>query len=362
MTETQFRYAAILGLIAVALLWLTYPLVQSALFSASKPRLVVARGDLAGFEVTAIKIFEQDAPSVVYIFTERRERTFFGGETLHEGAGSGLVWDRAGHIITNQHVVAGADRVFVRFDTGEAAPATVVGGSVDHDLAVLRVSQAPVALKPIPIGSSSDLKIGQATFAIGNPFGLSRTLTSGIVSALNRRLPSKSGREITGMIQTDAAINPGNSGGPLLDSAGRLIGVNSAIISGTGSYSGIGFAIPVDTINRIVPQIIQNGRPERPGIGIQVGSDELAARLNVHGVIVVAVQPNGPADRAGLKGVDRVARELGDVIVAVNGKRVQTTSELTNALDAIGVGKQATLTVSRSGRQRKVSVTLADMG
>jgi 2-alkenal reductase len=206
------------------------------------------------------------------------------------------------------------------------------------------------------------LKIGQAVFAICNPFGLSRTLTSGIVSALDRRLPTHSGREITGVIQTDAAINPGNSGGPLIDSAGRLIGVNSAIISGTGSYSGIGFAIPVDTVNRIVPQIIRNGRPARPGIGIQVGSDELAARLNVHGVVVIAVQPNGPAAKAGLKGIDRVARELGDIIVAVNDERVRTTSEYTNALEAVGVGKQATLTILRNGKERKVAVTLADVG
>jgi len=362
MTETQFRRATILGLIAIVLVWFAYPLVQGLVFSDSKPRLVAARGDLAGFEITATKVFEADAPSVVYIFTERRERTFFGGETRQQGAGSGFIWDQAGHIITNEHVIAGADRVFVRFDTGEAAPAKYVGGSVDHDLAVLRVSKAPVKLKPIPIGSSSDLKIGQAVFAIGNPFGLSRTLTSGIVSALDRRLPTHSGREITGVIQTDAAINPGNSGGPLIDSAGRLIGVNSAIISGTGSYSGIGFAIPVDTVSRIVPQIIRNGRPARPGIGIQVGSDELAARLNVHGVVVIAVQPNGPAAKAGLKGIDRVARELGDIIVAVNDERVRTTSEYTNALEAVGVGKQATLTILRNGKERKVAVTLADVG
>ena len=269
MTEVQFRRVAIIGLLAAGLLWLAYPIVQGLLFAETEKRLVTPRGDLAGYEITSTNVFESAAPSVVYIFSERRGRAMFGAEQPQQGAGSGFVWDRAGHIITNQHVVEGADRVFVRFDSGEAAPATYVGGSRDHDLAVLRVSSSPVTLSPIPIGSSSDLKIGQFVFAIGNPFGLSRTLTTGIVSALDRRLPTQSGREITGVIQTDAAINPGNSGGPLLDSAGRLIGVNTAIISGTGSYSGIGFAVPVDTVNRIVPQIIRDGRPARPGIGIQ---------------------------------------------------------------------------------------------
>ncbi|MBU2531802.1 MAG: trypsin-like peptidase domain-containing protein [Alphaproteobacteria bacterium] len=362
MTDTQFRRFAVIGVIAGVLLWLAYPLIQGLLFAETEQRLVVPRGELAGFETTATNVFEAAAPSVVYIFTERRGRTIFGVGERQQGTGSGFVWDRAGHIITNQHVVEQADRVFVRFDTGEATPATYVGGSRDHDLAVLRVSSSPVTLTPIPVGSSSNLRIGQSTFAIGNPFGLSRTLTTGIVSALDRRLPTQSGREITGVIQTDAAINPGNSGGPLIDSAGRLIGVNTAIISGTGSYSGIGFAVPVDTVNRIVPQIIREGRPARPGIGIQVGSEELAARLNIDGVIVVAVQPNGPADLAGLKGVDRAAQELGDIIVAVEGQRVRTASDLSNALERIGVGKSATLTVRRNGQQREVTVNLVDIG
>jgi 2-alkenal reductase len=362
MTQNRIGHIAIVGAIFTVLLWLAYPLVQGLLFAETDKRLVTARGDLAGFERTTTRVFETAAPSVVYIFTERTDRSVFGAEARQQGTGSGFVWDRAGHIITNQHVVEGADRIFVRFDTGQSAPATSVGGSRDHDLAVLRVSGSPVSLSPISIGSSGELKIGQAVFAIGNPFGLSRTLTSGIVSALDRRLPTQTGREITGVIQTDAAINPGNSGGPLIDSAGRLIGVNTAIISGTGSYAGIGFAVPVDTVNRIVPQIIRVGRPARPGIGIQAGSEELAARLNIDGVIIIAVQPNRPAERAGLRGVDRAAQELGDIIIAVNGKRVRTVSELSNALEAIGVGKAATLTVQRNGQQRDVEVNLVDIG
>ena len=362
MTKTLFRQSLV-ALIALAiLLWFAQPFLLGLIYTQSGQRIVSPRGDLANFEQTATEVFEKAAPSVVYIFTERQGRSLFGAVDRQQGTGSGFVWDRAGHIITNEHVIRGATRTFVRFDSGEAAAAVLVGTSADHDLAVLRVPRPPVSLQPIPVGASAELKIGQAVFAIGNPFGLSRTLTTGIVSALDRRLPTASGREITGVVQTDAAINPGNSGGPLIDSAGRLIGVNTAIISGTGAYSGIGFAVPVDIVNRIVPQLITNGRPRRPGIAIQAGSEELSARLNVDGVIIVSVQPEGPAAKAGLRGVDQGAQELGDVIIAVDNQRVRTISELSNAFEAIGVGGTAQLTVRRNSQRREVTVQLIDLG
>ena len=203
--------------------------------------------------------------------------------------------------------------------------------------------------------------MGQAAFAIGNPFGLARSLTTGIISALDRTLPTSSAREITGVIQTDAAINPGNSGGPLLDSAGRLIGVNTAIASGTGSYSGIGFAVPVDTVNRIVPQLIATGSPSRPGIGIRAASEEIAARFSVDGVVVVDVLPDGPAAKAGLRGIDVADGRLGDVITAVNGRNVRSLSQLAGELEQIGIGNTATLTVQRGSASVKLAVPIVDI-
>ncbi len=362
MTDTQFRRYAVLGAIAVAVLWFGQEFVRSVLLVKSEQRSVTPRGDLAAFERTATDVFKATAPSVVYIFTEHTGRTVFGETRQHQGTGSGFIWDRAGHVITNHHVVQGANRVFVRFNSGTTALASIVGSSPDHDLAVLRVVRSPGGLAPISIGASADLKIGQAVFAIGNPFGLSRTLTTGVVSALDRRLPTRTGREITGVIQTDAAINPGNSGGPLLDSAGRLIGVNTAIISGTGSYSGIGFAVPVDTVNKIVPQIISRGHPVRPGIGIRAGSEELAARLNIDGVIIISVMPGGPASRAGLRGIDEAGQQIGDVIVAVNGNPVRTVPELAAELEKTGVGQTAEIQILRNGQLLTVTITLVDIG
>ncbi|MGE0697818.1 MAG: S1C family serine protease [Hyphomicrobiaceae bacterium] len=362
MTSSSFVRFAVLGLVAALVLWQATAFVQTALFSAREARAVTPRGELAAFERTAADVFNAAAPSVVYIYTENARRTIFGTEEIGRGAGSGFVWDQAGHVITNNHVVAGADRVYVRFDSGKSASARIVGRAPDQDIAVLKVDEPTASLTPIPVGQSSGLRIGQAVFAIGNPFGLSRTLTAGIVSALGRTLPTQTGREIEGVIQTDAAINPGNSGGPLIDSAGRLIGVNTAILSQTGSYAGIGFAVPVDTVNRIIPEIIARGKPVRPGIGISAGSEEVAAQLGVKGVVIVAVVGGGPAARAGLVGVDREARTLGDVIVAVDGRPVETPAELSSALAKVGIGKTARLTVERGGARREVGVNVVDIG
>lgn len=362
MSDKTFRQLAILGVLVAVALWFGGQIVQQVLFTATTERAITPRGDLAGFEKTTSQIFKRAAPSVVYIYTESERISRFGIPSRQEGAGSGFVWDRAGHIITNNHVVEGAARIYVRFDSGTSVAAQLVGRSPDHDLAVLKVSRPASELHPIPIGRSDNLEIGQATFAIGNPFGLSRTLTTGIVSALGRTLPTKSGREIKGVIQTDAAINPGNSGGPLLDSAGRLIGVNSAIISGTGSYSGIGFAVPVNTVNRIVPQLIEKGRAARPGIGIQAASEDLASRIGVNGIVIYSVTPGGPAAAAGLRGLDLQRQRVGDVIVAVNSQPVSTAADLSRILDDVGVGNTATLTVLSADGERQVDVTVADIG
>lgn len=361
MTDKNLFRVIIVGMVAAAVFWFGAQLVQNFLLISTDMRPVTPRGELAGFEQTAADVFQSAAPSVVYIFTERQGFTPFGART-QRGTGSGFVWDRGGHIITNNHVIEGADSIFVRFDSGTTSPAEMVGTSPDHDLAVLRVSRPANQLQPVPIGQSSNLRVGHAAFAIGNPFGLTRTLTTGIISALDRTLPTGTAREISGVIQTDAAINPGNSGGPLLDSAGRLIGVNTAIVSGTGAYSGIGFAIPVDTVNRIVPQIISTGRPARPGIGIRAASEEFAARLGIEGVLVVDVVPRSPAAEAGLRGTIIDRRQLGDIIVAVEGEPVETLSQLTEELERIGIGNEVSLTVLRDNVRREVTLQIVDIG
>jgi 2-alkenal reductase len=206
------------------------------------------------------------------------------------------------------------------------------------------------------------LAVGQAAFAIGNPFGLDQSLTSGIISALERRLPASGGREIAGVIQTDAAINPGNSGGPLLDSSGRLIGVNTAIFSPSGANAGIGFAIPVDRVNRVVPQLIKDGRVPTPGIGIIAADEAVTVQAGISGVVIAAVAPGSPAADAGLQGIDPQSGKLGDIILAVDGTRVQKISELAERLERAGIGGSVTLSVSRDGREREVAVAVADIG
>ena len=348
-------------LLALATLWVGEPYVRDFLLAEDEPRPVVARGSLSEFEEQAIAVFESASPSVVYVFTERAAGGVFGLSPVSVGTGSGFLWDKAGHVVTNNHVVEGASRVAVRLDDGQTIPARVVGTAPRYDLAVLQLGRTRDPLTPLPVGTSSDLRVGQAVFAIGNPFGLSRTLTTGVVSALDRRLPTAGGREIQGVIQTDAAINPGNSGGPLIDSAGRLIGVNTAILSETGAYAGVGFAVPVDIVNEAVPALIRTGTVPQPGIGIAVADEELTAQLGVHGVVVAEVLPDTPAAEAGLIGIDVRRRQLGDVITRVNGTPTATLAELAAALEQVGIGNEAELTVLRAGRERTVSVRVIDI-
>ena len=356
-----FRGLRAAALIAAAVLGAGSALVQAQNPPRPEPRAVAPRGPLSPSEQTLIGLFDATAPSVAYITTEVVQQTGFFTAGVGQGAGSGFVWDGAGHVVTNFHVVEGARRVFVRLDAGEPIEARPVGVAPAYDLAVVKLARVPKGLKPIPIGVSKDLKIGQSVFAIGNPFGLQRTLTQGIVSALDRELPTQGFREVAGVIQTDAAINPGNSGGPLLDSAGRLIGVNTAIRSASGSSAGVGFAIPVDLVNRIVPSLIARGRAPLPGIGITPVRPDLVARAGIDGVVIAGIGRGTPAAEAGLAPYNQRTGDLGDVIVGVNGRRVETLSTFVAELDRVGIDNTTELTVVRDGRERRVRVRVIDV-
>ncbi|MEX8498152.1 S1C family serine protease [Leptothrix ochracea] len=351
-----------LVVVAVGMALGAYGLVSNAAESrpAAASRSVVPRGPLLADEQTVVSLFERSAPSVAAITTETVQQSFWGAE-LGQGAGSGFVWDEAGHVVTNHHVVEGVRRVKVQLNAGKPIEAVVIGQAPEYDLAVIKLTTLPRGLRPVPLGSSRDLRIGQTVYAIGNPFGLQRTLTRGLVSALDRELPTTDYREVAGVIQTDAAINPGNSGGPLLDSAGRLVGVNSAIRSASGSSSGIGFAIPVDLVNRVVPSLIQRGHAPLPGIGITPVRPDLVARAGLHGVVLAEVGRSTPAARVGLVPFNHRSGELGDVIVAVNGRAVDALSDFVNEMDRVGVGKTIELTVRRDGHERKVRVPIIDL-
>ncbi len=332
----------------------------------SPPRPVTARGDLAADEKNAIEIFQSVSPSVVFITTLELRRDLFSLDIseMPSGTGSGFVWDTEGRIVTNYHVIQGASRVAVTLFDHSTWKAAVVGVAPEKDLAVLQVQTPSEVLKPIPVGESRDLLVGQRAYAIGNPFGLDYTMTSGIVSALDREIKSVTGRTIQGVIQTDAAINPGNSGGPLLDSAGRLIGVNTAIYSPSGASAGIGFAVPADVVNRVVPDLIRHGRLIRPGIGITVANERIAQRLGIEGVIVITVLPGGPAEAAGIQGARIQAGEvlLGDIIKTVNGVPVLNFDDLKNKLDQYRVGDEIELGIERDGKPLSVRIRLEATG
>ncbi len=337
---------------------------------ASPPRTALDSGidlaeELMPDERRDIEVFRRAAPSVVYInsIAVRQNPLSFDVAKIPQGTGSGFVWDRNGHVVTNFHVAEAGQELSVVLADRSEWPARVVGVAPDKDLAVLKIDAPTEKLTPLPVGDSSDLLVGQRVYAVGNPFGLDNTLTVGVVSALGRELQSPSGRTIRDVIQTDAAINPGNSGGPLIDSHGRLIGVNTAIYSPSGANAGIGFSVPVDTVKRLVPQLIATGRAVQPGIGVSILSDDLARRSEVEGVVIRSVQPRGPAARAGLEGLRRTARgwALGDLIVAVNGRPVKTIDEMAQVFEDAGVGAVVTLTVARDGKERAVELELIDL-
>ncbi len=356
----------LIGSALIAAAYIVTPVARQMFLAGDTPRPVQLRGDLADIERTTVTLFERASPSVVQVVATHLDAGFpadgNGGSSGGVGTGTGFLWDAAGHVVTNDHVVNGAQRVAVRTASGQILAASVVGKGPNYDLAVVRISSFRSLPPPLPVGASANLRVGQSVFAIGNPFGLDQTLTTGIISAVKRRLPTAGGREIADVIQTDAAINPGNSGGPLLDSAGRLIGVNTAIISPSGTNAGIGFAIPVDVVNRVVPEIIRTGRVPTPGLGILAASEALATRVGIQGVVIIRTIPGSPAASAGLEGLDSTSGVAGDVIVAIDGKPVRKLADLTDAMERIKLPGQVTLTVVRHGTTRKVTVDVVDMG
>lgn len=357
----RFLRALLLVLLALLLVLLARPYIDEALFAARTPRPIEARGNLADIERLNIEIFQRASPSVVQIASRVGGAAAQLRNQEEVRSGSGFVWDRAGNVVTNNHVVENAQNLQVRLASGQVTGADVVGTTPSYDLAVIRLHSLGALPPPLAIGSSADLKVGQLAYAIGNPFGLDETLTTGVISALKRRLPTSGGREISGAIQTDAPINPGNSGGPLLDSAGRLIGVNTAIFSPSGSNAGVGFAIPVDVVNRIIPELISKGKVATPGIGIEAANEAIAARLGVDGVVVVRTMPGSPAQRAGIKGVDLNRDTLGDVIVSANGAPVHKLSDLVDQLEKAGIGHKVQLTLRQGEQTRNVDVDVVDI-
>jgi len=328
------------------------------------PRAVAARGTLAEDEQNNISVFKSISPSVVHITTLAAQRSFFSTDITQvpRGTGTGFMWDDSGHIVTNFHVIQGASGAQVTLQDQSTWQASLVGAFPDRDIAVLRIAPPKEKIKPIVIGISKDLQVGQKVYAIGNPFGLDQSLTTGIVSALNREIDSVTQRKIRGVIQTDAAINPGNSGGPLLDSAGRLIGVNTAIYSPSGASAGIGFAIPADEVNRIVPRLIRDGKFIRPAIGIQAAPPTLQQALKLpEGVAIAGVLPNGPAQKLGLRPFMRAQDGnvvLGDIIVALDGKPVQTIDDLLGLLEQHQPGDTISITILRGTEKIEQKITL----
>ena len=351
-------------LLIVVGLWLVFRSSERQLLNQdAEPRAVTARGDLAADEQNTIEVFRENSRSVVYVTSIALKRSFFSLNAVEipQGTGSGFVWDREGRIVTNFHVINDANRIQVTMADHTTWKAVLVGAEPDKDLAVLQIGAPVEKLHPIPIGTSKDLLVGQKVFAIGNPFGLDQTITSGIISALGREINAITGRIIQGVIQTDAAINPGNSGGPLLDSAGRLIGVNTAIYSPSGAYAGIGFAVPVDEVNNVIPQLIRHGRVVKPGIGATLADERLAAQLGVEGVLIINVEKGGPAEKAGLRPTTQYRGEviLGDIITAINGAAVRNYDQIRDELEKAGIGQEVVVTVVRNGYPVDVAVRLS---
>lgn len=323
----------------------------------------IAPGGIGEAERQTVELFHGAAPSVVFITSMAVRRSPFrlNLTQIPRGSGSGIVWDDLGHIVTNFHVIQGGDAARVTLADQSTWDATVVGTAPEKDLAVLKIAAPRERLRPIPIGRASELLVGQHVYAIGNPFGLDHTLTTGVISALGREIDSVARTPIRDVIQTDAAINPGNSGGPLLDSSGRLIGVNTAIFSPSGAYAGIGFAIPVDTVQWVVPDLIQYGRVMRPSLGVQVATTQVTTQLGITGALVLNVTPGSNAERAGLRPTfrdDRGRLVLGDVITGVDGRAVRNAGDLLLILEEHEPGDRVRLTVRRQRGEREVVLVL----
>ncbi len=315
-------------------------------------------------EKATIDIFERSAPSVCFITTISTQQDYWSRDIaeIPKGTGSGFVWDTDGHIITNYHVIEGGDKFKVTLNDRTVWNATLVGVEPNKDLAVLRIDIARDKLRPIPVGKSSTLKVGQSVYAIGNPFGLDQSLTTGVISALGREIKSIGGRPIRDVIQTDAAINPGNSGGPLLDSSGRLIGVNTMIYSPSGASAGIGFSIPSDEVKWVISDLIKYGKVIRPVLGVELLPQQYAQNWGVEGAMILATEPNGGADRAGLKALERnVEGEIifGDIITSIDGKKITTNNDLILVLEKYKSGDKVRIDFIRDKAKKSVSATLS---
>lgn len=358
----NFLPLIILFLLVIGIWLIINPFGRKSLDPDAQPRSVTARGDLAEDEKNTIDIFRNTSSSVVYITSIALRRNMFSLNAVEipQGTGTGFVWDKQGRIVTNYHVISDANSIRVTMADHSTWKARLVGAAPDKDLAVLQIQAPSKKLFPIPVGKSDELLVGQKVFAIGNPFGLDQTMTSGIISALGREIKAITGRIIHGMIQTDAAINPGNSGGPLLDSAGRLIGINTAIYSPSGAYAGIGFAVPVAEINHVVPQLIKSGRLIKPGIGASLADRNLSRRLGIDGLIILSVERGGAAENAGLKPTTQYRGDiiLGDIITEIDGKKVRSYDDIRTELERFKVGESVDVTIVRNGEKGVVSVVL----
>ncbi len=332
-----------------------------ALFSLSTP---LFSAPLLDVENKTIEIYRKATPSTVNVSNIKARKGFYGDVEVPQGAGSGWVWDDKGHIITNGHVVEGGNSFVVTFyNDSKQYKAELVGVAREKDIAVLKLLEKPKTLTPIPLGISKSLLVGQYSFAIGSPFGLDHTLTTGVISALGRQIEGFGGVKINDMIQTDAAINMGNSGGPLLNSSGEIIGMNTMIFSTTGSSAGLGFAVPVDTIKMIVPQLIEHGKVIRPGLGIAIVPDSMKKRItgSTKGIIISYIDVKGPAAQAGLKGMtqDRFGRiYLGDIITKVDGKEVNNLDDIYQVLETKKIGDTVTVEYRREGKPLSAKVKL----
>ncbi len=318
---------------------------------------------LTNEETATINLFEGAANSVAFINTSTYRQDYWTRDIteIPQGNGSGFVWDKEGHVVTNYHVIENADKATVTLSDQSTWEADLVGYAPEKDLAILRIKVPKEKLTPIPIGTSEDLLVGQSVFAIGNPFGLDQTLTTGVISALGREIKTRSGTPIRDVIQTDAAINPGNSGGPLLDSQGRLIGVNTAIYSPSGAFAGIGFSIPVDQVNWVVTDLIKYGRVKRPALGIDLFAQSIVSRAGIEGAVVSNVQQGSAAAKSGLQPTRRNNRGeivLGDIIVGVNKEKIVTNADLLLSIEKFKAGDEVDLVIIRGDKKTTVKVVL----
>jgi S1-C subfamily serine protease len=369
---SPYRESGLTKVLAILLLLVAGALVFTVIhdrrnaqhYTSYEPRPIAQRPDdkLGADEQATIDVFSKFSRSVVHVtsLATRRDRMTLDVTEIPQGVGSGFVWDQDGHIVTNYHVVQEGDRASVTLNNGSTYPARIVGVAPDKDIAILHIDADPKELLPLPVGQSAGLKVGQKVLAIGNPFGLDQTLTTGVISGLGREIKSVTNRPIYDVIQTDASINPGNSGGPLLDSSGRLIGINTAIYSPSGANAGIGFAVPIDTVNMIVPQLLKNGKITRPGLGINPLADAVAAQHHIEGVVIMQVSPGGAADQAGIVGAKSMGGgvELGDIIKGIDGTEIKRLVDLFKVLDAHKVGDTVDVEVENNGKRRTVKVTL----